>query len=309
MNDLLSTGQQPDHELVEILRGDILQEVYKALRVPRIGMIRKTVARMLSHPIHDFCLFIAGIDGLVKQYGIRKAAQIAVEKLSSGVYSTGEEEIPAKGPLLIASNHPGTYDALAIVSCLPRNDTKVIVSGIPFFRNLPNAGQHFIYTSVDTYARMNVIRKAVRHLEEGGSLLIFPSGRIDPDPSIFQNAEKEINHWSRSVEVFLKKVPQTRMVLTITSGVLSRNFINHPLAQFFKKDSHERRRVMEFMQVIKQMVKGQPVELEPKVSFAEPVPASELLAADIALPDQLIKEHARHLLRRHIFQFYSPQSS
>ncbi len=308
MNEFLNAELNPNHQLVDRLQGDILEEIYKALRVPRSRIIRDVVRSTLSRPTHNFCMFIAAIDALVKQYGFRKAAQIALEKLSEGACSIGEESIPEKGPLLVASNHPGTYDGFAIVSRLPRNDTKIIVSGIPFFRNLPNAGYHLIFTSRDTHDRMNVIRKAIRHLQEGGSLLIFPSGRIDPDPSVFPNAENDLTRWSRSVEVFLKKVPHTKLILAMTSGVLSKDFIHHPLGMFFKKDSHERRRVMEFMQVIKQMVKDQPVNLRPKVSFAEPILARELIANSNQSPDQFIKIRAGNLLNQHLKHFYSPET-
>lgn len=294
-----------DQELVAVLKRDISEEIFKALRVPKIGVMRKTIVQFLSQPIGNFCTFIARIDMLVSKCGFRRAAEVAVEQLSQGVKSIGDAEIPADGPLLIASNHPGTYDGLAILSRLPRDDTKVVISGIPFFRNLPNAAKHFIFTSINIPDRMNVIRKAVRHLQEGGSVLIFPSGRIDPDPSIFPNAETQFSHWSRSVEVFLKKVPQTRFVLSITSGVLSRDFVNHPLAKLFKKGSHERLRVMEFMQVIKQMARELPVELNPKISFAEPIRAESLLSADMSIPDQFIMEKAKGLLNEHISHFYS----
>jgi 1-acyl-sn-glycerol-3-phosphate acyltransferase len=293
-----------DHELIAVLKRDISEEIFKALRIPRIEVLRNTITHNLSQPIGNFCTFIARIDALVKQYGVRRAAEVAVEHLSQGVNSVGDVDIPADGPLLIASNHPGTYDALSILSRLPRDDTKVVISGIPFFRNLPNAAKHFIFTSINIPDRMNVIRKAVRHLQEGGSLLIFPSGRIDPDPSIFPDAETQFSHWSRSVEVFLKKAPQTRLVLSIASGVLSRDFVNHPLARLFKKGSHERLRVMEFMQVIRQMARGLPVELNPKISFAEPIRAESLLSADISFPDQVIKEKAKWLLNEHISHFY-----
>ena len=303
-DNITLANADPDQELVSVLKRDISEEIFKTMRVPRIGFLRKTITQSLSQPIGNFCTFIARVDALVKSQGIRGAAHFAVEKLSRGVESVGEEAIPSDGPLLFASNHPGTYDSLAILSRLPRDDTKVVVSGIPFFRNLPNAAKHFIFTSIDIPDRMNVIRKAIRHLQEGGSLLIFPSGRIDPDPSIFPNAETQFSHWSRSVEVFLKKAPQTRLVLSIASGVLSRDFVGHPLARLFKKGSHERLRVMEFMQVIKQMARCLPVELNPKITFSEPIRAEALFPAGTLIPDQTIKETAKWLLNEHISHFY-----
>jgi hypothetical protein len=34
----------------------------------------------------------------------------------------------------------------------------------------------------------SLIKNSFRHLREGGSVLIFPSGTVDPDPALFSNA-------------------------------------------------------------------------------------------------------------------------
>jgi len=88
----------------------------------------------------------------------------------------GQSNVPKEGPLLIISNHPGTYDSIAISAALPRNDLKIIAGGYPFLRQLPAASQHLIFVSSDIQERMTSLRNAIRHLQQGSSLLIFPSG-------------------------------------------------------------------------------------------------------------------------------------
>lgn len=292
-----------DPRLVLQIQRDILEEIYKAGKFPKFKSLRNAVKPFFQKPTRRFSEFIAGIDALVKEKGFPFAAKQALHELSGEVESFGAANIPASGPLVIASNHPGTYDGFVIISQLPRNDFRLVVSGIPFFRNLPNAGKHLIYATHDIHVRTNVIRNAVRHLEEGGCILIFPSGRIDPDPAIFPDAEENLHRWSRSIEVFLRKVPQSRLVLAIASGVLSREFIHHLLTKLFKND-HERRRIMEFMQVIKQMVRGKPVDLNPKVNFSEPFSGPDLFSDS----STSIFIQAQALLASHMQKFY-PQSA
>jgi hypothetical protein len=134
-------------------------------------------------------------------------------------------------------------------------------------------------------------------------LLIFPSGRLDPDPSIYSDAGEGLKRWSRSIEVFLKKVPETQLVLTIASGVLSKEFINHPFTKLFKND-HEQRRIMEFMQVIKQMVMSKPVELHPKVTFDKPLIQNDLQKNTGGISDIEIQGKAMQLLAKHIALYY-----
>jgi 1-acyl-sn-glycerol-3-phosphate acyltransferase len=207
---------------------------------------------------------------------------------------------------VIASNHPGTYDGFALISNLKREDFKIMVSGIPFFQHLPNASKYLIYSTQDVNDRMQAIRQSIHHLEGGGVLVIFPSGRIDPDPAILPGADQALLHWSRSIEVFLRKVPDAALVLAITSGVLSKEFTKKFYPRLFRND-HEKRRVMEFMQVLKQMVRGKPVAVDPCVSFSEPLRFLTDQEKDQDAMRARILNRAQSLLDAHIAAFSLPQ--
>lgn len=299
MNCSQSKALSYDPALMLQLQQDILQEIYKAAKFPKIKFIRESFRPMFQKSTRRFSELIAGLDRLVMERGFVHASHEALCRLSDEAVSFGKENIPATGPVVIASNHPGNFDGFAIISQFPRDDIRIVVSGIPFFKNVPNAGKHLIYTGTDTYIQMDVIRKSVRHLEEGGALLIFPAGRIEPDPSVLKGAGESLHRWSRSIEVFLRKVPSAKLILTITSGVLSKEFINHIFTKFFRND-HERRRIMEFMQMIKQMVRGKPVALKPRVSFSTPITIEQIQQQE----QGFIAERANELLDQHVDRFY-----
>ena len=200
-----------NENLEEQIRRDISVEIFRAAKVPEIKLMRNVVSRMVRGPVNHFSKLIVEFDISIRDRGYVYASTQILKKLTGDVIADGQEYIPANGPLIIASNHPGTYDGLAIISKLPRNDFRLIVSGIPFFQNLPNASKNLIFATHDTSDRMDVLRKSIRHLQGGGALLIFPSGRLDPDPSIFSNAGEGLKMWSRSIEVFLNKVPDAQL--------------------------------------------------------------------------------------------------
>ena len=289
--------------LEEQIRQDITFEIFRAAKVPSIGWLRNLISPLVRNPVNHFSKLIVEFDISIRDYGYVYASTQILKKLAGEIVADGQEFIPATGPLIIASNHPGTYDGLAIISKLPRNDFRLIVSGIPFFQNLPNARKNLIFATHDTADRMDVLRKSIRHLQEGGSLLIFPSGRLDPDPSIYPDAGEGLKKWSRSIEIFLNKVPEAQLVLTIASGVLSGKYIHNPLTKFFKND-HEQRRFMEFMQVIRQMALGKPVELHPKVSFARPIKLNDSLKLSESISGQTILDRSLALLDYHINLYY-----
>ena len=147
----------------------------------------------------------------------------------------GQSNVPADGPLLIISNHPGTYDSIAISAALPRNDLKIIAGGYPFLRQMPSASQHLLFVSADIQERMTSLRNAIRHLKQGSSLLIFPSGRVEPDPAVLPGASQAMSTWSPSLELILRQVPEAQVLITIASGVISPRFLESPLVRFWRE--------------------------------------------------------------------------
>jgi 1-acyl-sn-glycerol-3-phosphate acyltransferase len=91
----------------------------------------------------------------------------------------GRQNLPAQGPLLVASNHPGALDSVSMLGAFPRDDTRIYVTASPFFKTIPASKDHCIFvedpSNVDE--RRRAIRLGIEHLQQGGSLLIFPTGR------------------------------------------------------------------------------------------------------------------------------------
>jgi hypothetical protein len=122
-------------DLEEQIRRDISLEIYRAAKIPNIRWLRSLISPLVRNPVNHFSKLIVEFDTSIRDHGYVYASTQILKKLAGEVAADGEELIPASGPLIIASNHPGTYDGLAIISKLPRDDFRLIVSGIPFFQN------------------------------------------------------------------------------------------------------------------------------------------------------------------------------
>jgi len=187
-------------------------------------------------------------------------------------------------------------DGLAIAASLPRQDLKIVVSGVPFFHNLSSIHEHLIYTAQDGHGRMLVLRNAIRHLRAGGAVLIFPSGLVDPDPSLFPDAWQSLQTWSSSLALMLEKAPSTRLLITAVSGVLAPECWRHPLVRL-RQPMWEKQKLAEFIQVIQQLVLGRRYRIVPQVIFAEPLTLSELrLGEKVEDTMQAIRAHAQKLM-------------
>ena len=71
-----------------------------------------------------------------------------------------------------------------------------------------------------------------RHLQEGGALLTFPAGEIEPDPATFgpqRCAAASLQQWSGSYALFARLAPRTRFVPALVSHVISPDAQRHPL--------------------------------------------------------------------------------
>lgn len=258
---------------------------------------------ILCRPVTDRLARIgAQFDREVVQYGFSTAMGNALQVFIHKVTARGQENIPSSGALLVLSNHPGTYDSLIISSALGRDDLCIISGDIPFLKKLPQAHKHFFFISErDQKVRAVVARQAIRHLRAGGAVLLYGFGHIDPDPAVYDGAVSLIEKWSPSIELFLKLVPETRVITTITSGVVSSKW-RHSLLYYLRRNPVDRRRLVEFGQVMTQLLFPGTFRQSPFISFSSPVTTTtlvkesdsgRLLPAIIARGKALMSEHLK----------------
>ena len=189
---------------------------------------------------------------------------------------------------------------MAILACLPRKDVKAVVSDIPFLRSLPATSRQMVYATPGTQGRMTAVRGVVRQMQEGGALMIFPSGLVDPDPDVLPEAEKELESWSASLDLVMKKVPETKIIVTMVSGVLSPSCLRNPLTRLPKKE-WEQRKLAEFLQVIQQLALKRKFGLKPRLTFDVPLTGAELMAQSGSTDlHQAILWRARQVLQFHM---------
>jgi hypothetical protein len=252
--------------------------------------MRRNFAPFLWLPAHHFAGLAARFDNYVADFGFREAAARIIARYVPYFEVQNAEHIPSEGPLLITSNHPGTVDSLVLSASIPRPDLKIVATGIPFIESLRNAADHLIYTPrKGVHERMMVVRTAIHHLKDGGAVLIFPSGRIDPDPAHSPDAARDLGRWSHSVELMLQQVPQTQVLLTVVSDVLSSRWRWNPFVRLLGDDLKQRT-VAEFLQVIQTIVLPGINRITPRVTFSDPLTTDDLASMGSHMLDEMINQ-------------------
>jgi hypothetical protein len=294
---------ETDYTQIENLRNTITDEIFYALGLTRSGLARRVFGAIFRRPATRFATLAANFDNTVAEQGFCQATRMYMPQFIDSYQVSGQKNVPAEGPLLITTNHPGTYDGFIIAANLPREDFKVIISGVPFVQSFPATSKHMIYTSYDTQERIKTIRTAVRHLKAGGALMIMPRGNVDPDPAFMPGAHEALELWSPSLALFLRQVPQTNLQVTIVSGVLDPRFLRNPIVKI-RRGPVERQKLAEFIQIMTQLFSSRRVQVNPAVSFAPILSPADLQNAgnqnDLM---GIIKSRAHQALDEHIATF------
>jgi hypothetical protein len=259
----------------KILAEDLVFELNKSLGFRKDGILQPILKPIVWKPMLRFSELATQFDYRVVQEGFQKASAWFISHFVDRVRELGVENLPAEGPLVVAANHPGAYDSLVITSRIPRDDVKIISSDIPFVKKLPDTSKHMIFKAQDPHTDMGVARKALRHLKEGGALLVFARGTLEPDPAFLPGSEEELTRWTSSLGLFLKNVPQAKLAIALISGVLSSKYINHP-STIFRKGRVNKQRLSEFCQVMHQLMVPGKLMVSPNLSFAPTLTLDDL---------------------------------
>jgi hypothetical protein len=249
--------------------------VLVALGLPRTGRLQALLRPLIWPPAHRFATFAAELDRRAALDGATAAARWALSLFTEDTRALGTEFIPASGPLLVASNHPGSYDSLLIIASLAREDLKIFVSDVPFLRKLVGCSPYFLHTPGDPHARMAALRAGIQHLRAGGALLVFATGVVDPDPALRPGAREALQGWSASLPLLVRQAPETATLVTLVSGVVAPACFHHPLTRL-RREPPMKQFLAEFLQISQQVLFHRRFPLTPTVRFALPLTAAEL---------------------------------
>jgi len=287
------TDPQPT---VQTLYDALIFELTKAFALPQTRTAHRMIEWIFGKAARRVAKIGIGLDHEIERGGLNAGARWLLPNFVKSHSARGMENIPPNGPLVIAANHPAGVDSVVISAYVTRPDYKVFIGDIPFFEQLPHLHERAIFTTEneDPPGRMRAMRESLRHLQSGGALLIFPRGRIEADPEWMPSPEGEFNLWSRSLEIFLNRVPQTRVLITMVSGVIAHASMRNPLT-LFRKARPDRQRIAFLTQLARQILSGKETfGLTPRVTFGEIVSGG----AEHALGR--IHQSAQRVLAEHI---------
>lgn len=213
--------------LTEINTEDIL----KAFGLQNLRIGRHLAQLLVWQPAKRFARFMLEYDRRVGEGGLAAGGKYCLAQYNYHPTVFGLEHIPPEGPLIIVANHPGTVDTVLLFANIPRPDLRVIGIRRPFLEALPETARYLIFMNEDNSEQYTTMQQAIAHLKNGGAILTFPAGQIEPDPAIESKAMDSLSHWTQSVTMFAQFSIAPYFVPALVSGVLSPKAQQSPLTR------------------------------------------------------------------------------
>lgn len=160
-------------------------------------LVRRGLALPLFAASRGLGKTLAAFERDLSARGLPQAAGGALARFGVELCVSGTEA--ATGPCLVLANHPGAYDALALMRALGRRDLLVLAAERRFLRALPGLSEHLVFVAEDPVRRAGALKRSLRWLRQGGALLHFPAGRIELDADFEVDAQRLLGPWQPGV--------------------------------------------------------------------------------------------------------------
>jgi hypothetical protein len=232
----------------------------------KIRGVDNALQRLVRPSTRRFSEMIAEYDFRVDQEGIYRASQWLAPRFMRSLTVVGAHHVPASGPLVIAGNHPGASDILAYLAAIPRDDLH-LVGGHPALFALKYAIKHIIYVRPKAVRQRGEVTAMVcDKLRDGQTVIIFPRGKMEPDPKWMEGSLESIDRWSRSVQHFADQVPGLQIVPAIVSGTISDDALRSPLVTHFRNHKTRQRNAMLY-QLLRNAVQPHGLPVDVRLEF------------------------------------------
>jgi 1-acyl-sn-glycerol-3-phosphate acyltransferase len=252
---------------IELLTGILAREGAEALgwENGRLGgsVARSALRRAAGRIAREF----AACDEVFATRSLPDAARWALDHFSAEFEVAGLDRVPRRGPILLVANHPGLTDAVGLIAALDRPDVRIVAADYPFLHAMRGLGPRLIFLGSSGTSQLSWIRAVGRDLRHGGVVLLFPAGRLEPDPAALGH-EDALHPWSDSVGLIARLAPDAHIVPAAVTGVLSAHAFAHPLTRI-RRTPRDRQRVATLIQMVDPRYR----RVTARIAFGAPVVA------------------------------------
>jgi hypothetical protein len=253
----------------------------------------RILRQVFYRPAQAFAEFMVEFDSAVGECGLAEASRLTQRHFVRDVRVFGLDRIPDSA-FLALSNHPGISDTLSLFCALNRPDLKIIALERPFLNALPNTSKQLFYLKEDAASRVGLVRQVTSHLRNGGAVLTFPAGHIEPDPDIYEGAADSLKVWTDSAGVFIRMAPETAILPILVRGVIWEKAARHFLLRI-RKTKEEREKLAAAFQLLAH-VAFKKKDVHVRVQIGNPIYAKDLGTTETAVIHQALLAEMKRII-------------
>jgi hypothetical protein len=244
-------------------------------------------------PAQIFASHMLDFDNTIGLHGIHEGGRNLLNRYVREIRVFGADRIP-ESAFLALSNHPGMTDTVALFAALNRRDLQIIALDRPFLNALPHTSSQLFYVYDDAAKRMGLVRQVSTHLKNGGAILTFPAGHIEPDPNVYPGAVESLQSWTDSVGVFIRMAPHAAILPVLVRGVVSEKYANHWLLKI-KKTREEKEKLATALQLLGMVIFNEkPVCVQ--VQIGKPIYTKDLGGTETEVIHQAVLAEMKSLI-------------
>lgn len=270
-----------------------LDDVVSSFGLRNDSFLANLLKRVFYKYARTFARQMVEFDSITGKRGLAEGARAVLKYHFDDVRVFGSNLIPASG-FLALSNHPGLADSTSTFAALNRPDLRIIALQRPFLEALTNVSKQLFYVADDASSRVALVRQVSSFLRNGGAVLTYPAGHIEPDPDFHTDAAESLQQWTDSVGVFLRMSPETPILPVLVRGVVWKKAITHPLTRI-RKTSMEREALAAAFQVFA-MMRGKIKDVRVRVQIGNPIYVRQLGTTETNAIHQAVLAEMKRLI-------------
>lgn len=194
------------------------------------------VSPLFLVPTVVFVLRLLRLDREITANGVANAMGRILRRYYRGV-SVIRGTVPSSGPVLLVGNHPGLGDLPALAVATKRRDLFAIAKKRALMRDMPGVLSRCVVIDETLSSRARAIRRIVEIAREGGAIVVYPAGSIEPDPALVGADHPILGDWPSFVDGIARRLLREGLSVPVvpvyTEGV-------HVVPRYFRRVAYRR---------------------------------------------------------------------
>ncbi len=194
------------------------------------------VSPLFLVPTVVFVLRLLRLDREITANGVANAMRRILRRYYRGV-SVIRGTVPSSGPVLLVGNHPGLGDLPALAVATKRRDLFAIAKKRALMRDMPGVLSRCVVIDETLSSRARAIRRIVEIAREGGAIVVYPAGSIEPDPALVGADQPILAEWPSFVDGIARRLLREGLSVPVvpvyTEGV-------HVVPRHFRRVAYRR---------------------------------------------------------------------